>query len=83
MSRLNVCPNCYSSLHYSSGWDENICLECGWITGEEYIYKPEPISWTDWQIISPLLYKQYRMNKLKYEDLFHIFTFDISLDSIP
>lgn len=54
-----------------------------WLEGEPYEFKPDPISWEDYQIIVPALYAQYRANKLKYEDYCDIIQYGMRLKSIP
>lgn len=79
----NECPQCRKSLHYSSGWDEYMCLECWWLKGEpdcDTNYRPENLyTLSDWQTIVGLLYQQYKNKTLTYEHYCHIVEFEIGL----
>lgn len=83
MLRLNGCPSCERSLHYSSGWNEQLCVECGWYEGAPYEYKPPLVTWEEFQVLIPLLLQQYRQRKIPYEELYHIVTYEIRLKSVP
>jgi hypothetical protein len=76
MFRPNGCPQCRSSLHYSSGWDEQLCLKCGWMYGEpgcdtnyahEHVYNI-----SDYCTILGMLYKQYKAGQMSFYDYYAI-----------
>lgn len=77
------CPSCGASLHYSSGWNESLCNECYWIEGDVYTPYIVPISWSEYQVIIPLILAQVRMRKIKYEEFVHMIDNEIRLKSIP
>jgi hypothetical protein len=70
------CPKCRASLHYSSGWDEQLCLKCGWMHGEPgcnnnyapaYLYEL-----SEYCTILGMLFKQYKAGHMTFFDYYNI-----------
>lgn len=73
--RPDGCPKCRSTLHYSIELEEQLCLECGWLFGDEYdgTWLPEHIyKLSDWHVVVGLLTKQFRANILSYAEYTNI-----------
>lgn len=82
MIRATGCPNCLFSLHYLTDYDDALCTECGWCEGDEYSYRPIPIGWDEWQIITQMLKLQVRNRTLSIEDYTHIMEYELCLEKI-